>query len=287
MNIIVADSYEEMSEKAGHILVAQLLQKPESVLGLATGDTPLGLYRVLVKLHQQNRVSFASTTVFNLDEYIGVSKAHKQSYARYMQENLFDYLDINRNRCHIPNGDADDTERECLRYDLLLDEAKGIDLQILGIGRNGHIGFNEPGRCFKRSTHVVHLNEDTIRDNARFFKRIADVPKRAISMGIRTIMEAKQVMVLASGPDKAKAVKKMISGPITPMVPASILQLHANALVILDRAAASEILNEENKEEDEHNGGSDCQKCTWFTCQASYTGGKSCSGIQRRNLSVG
>lgn len=241
MNIIKVKDYKEMSKKAAHLFVGQILQKPDSVLGLATGSTPVGLYKELVRFYKEGMIDFEKVISFNLDEYLNLDPSHDQSYARFMKENLFGHINIKEENHHIPSGMARDHEAECLRYEALIADAGGIDLQILGIGRNGHIGFNEPDIKFEAVTHVVQLDEQTISDNARFFNHIDDVPKTAISMGIKTIMQSRGIILLASGIEKADAVAGMVSGKITPELPASVLQLHPNVTVIVDEAAASKI----------------------------------------------
>lgn len=241
MNIIVVKDYDEMSRKAAHLFVGQILQKPNSVLGLATGSTPLGLYRELIKFYKEGMIDFKNVIAFNLDEYLGLQPDHPQSYAKFMQDNLFKHINMQEDMQHIPSGTAGDIEAECDRYEGLIAQAGGIDLQILGIGRNGHIGFNEPDIKFEAITHVVHLDDQTISDNARFFNNIEDVPKKAISMGIKTIMQSRGIILLASGREKADAVAGMVSGKITPELPASVLQLHPNVTVIVDEEAASKI----------------------------------------------
>lgn len=241
MNIIVVKDYNEMSRKAAHLFVGQILQKPDSVLGLATGSTPVGLYKELIKFYKEGMIDFDSVIAFNLDEYLNLDPTHEQSYARFMEENLLRHINMKEENHHIPSGTATDFEAECDRYEELINKAGGIDLQILGIGRNGHIGFNEPDIKFEAITHVVQLDEQTISDNARFFSTIDEVPKTAISMGIKTIMQSRGIILLASGKEKADAVAGMVSGKITPELPASVLQLHPNVTIIVDEAAASKI----------------------------------------------
>ncbi len=241
MNIIIVKNYNDMSRKAAHLFVGQILQKPDSVLGLATGSTPVGLYTELIKFYKEGMIDFNDVQAFNLDEYLELKPSHEQSYAYFMQKNLFEHINIRPENYHIPSGTANYQEKECERYEALIAEAGGIDLQILGIGRNGHIGFNEPDIKFEAITHVVQLDEQTINDNARFFDNIDDVPKTAISMGIKTIMQSRGIILLASGIEKADAVAGMIGGKITPELPASVLQLHPNVTIIVDEAAASKI----------------------------------------------
>jgi len=241
VNIIVVKNYNEMSRKAAHLFVGQILQKPDSVLGLATGSTPVGLYKELIKFYNEGMIDFRNVIAFNLDEYLGLQPDHTQSYAKFMKDNLFEHINLDSGNYHIPSGTATDFEAECDRYESLIAQAGGIDLQILGIGRNGHIGFNEPDIKFEAITHVVELDDQTISDNARFFDNIEAVPKKAISMGIKTIMQSRGIILLASGHEKAEAVAGMVSGKITPELPASVLQLHPNVTIIVDEAAASKI----------------------------------------------
>ncbi|MDH8678711.1 glucosamine-6-phosphate deaminase [Fusibacter bizertensis] len=239
MNIIIVKDYEEMSRKAAHLFVAQILNKPNSVLGLATGSTPMGLYKELIRFFNEGMISFQSATAFNLDEYVGLEKEHPQSYWRFMQENFFTKVDLPVERQFIPSGVAEDIAAESYNYDKNITSKGGIDLQVLGIGRNGHIGFNEPDLKFEARTHVVKLDEQTIEDNARFFDDISMVPTLAISMGVKTIMQSRSIILLASGKEKGEAIKKMLSGNITPELPASVLQLHPSVTAIIDLAAAS------------------------------------------------
>jgi len=239
MRIVIARDYDQMSRKAACILAAQLIQRPESVLGLATGDTPGGLYRELIHLHGEGEIDFSRASSFNLDEYVGLGADNPQSYRYFMRDQLFDHVNINAGRTHIPDGTAGDIEVECLRYEEAILGAGGIDIQILGLGRDGHIGFNEPGRELNARTHHAHLNDSTIEANARFFANREEVPTSAITMGIGTIMAARRILLLASGPSKAEPVRGMVRGPITPELPASVLQLHPDAIVILDEAAAA------------------------------------------------
>lgn len=241
MNIIIVKNYEEMSRKAAHLFVAQILNKPSSVLGLATGSTPMGLYKELIKFYNEGMISFKQTVAFNLDEYIGLPKEHPQSYWRFMQDHFFKYIDMASENQHIPAGTSDHAKEEALRYDRAIAAIGGIDLQVLGIGRNGHIGFNEPDLKFEARTHKVMLDEQTIIDNSRFFDSIDEVPKSAISMGVKTIMQSRGIVLLASGEEKALAIQKMLSGKITPELPASVLQLHPNATAIIDLEAASQL----------------------------------------------
>lgn len=239
MRILIEKNYEEMSRRAAQILASQVTMHPSSVLGLATGSTPVGMYKRLVEMHSGGELSFRDVSSFNLDEYIGLDGRNPQSYRAFMENNLFSHIDMDQDRIHIPSGMTPDVESECLNYEKNIESLGGIDLQVLGIGHNGHIGFNEPGSNFEARTHLVDLDEVTIKANARFFEDVSLVPKQAISMGIKTIMKSRKVMLLASGRDKAEIIKEMIHGPITPSVPASILQLHQDLILVLDEEAAS------------------------------------------------
>lgn len=243
MRILVTDSYEAMSREAAKILAGQIWLWPDTVLGLATGSTPVGMYRELVRLHRDEGLDFSQVTSFNLDEYVGLGREDDQSYQAFMHKQLFDQVNIDVAKTHVPNGKAEDIGAECERYERSIREAGGIDLQVLGIGRNAHIGFNEPDDHFARQTHRVALKESTIRANSRFFEREADVPRYAISMGIGTILKARRILLLANGREKAQAVYDAVLGDITPEHPASILQFHPQAMLILDREAASLLPN--------------------------------------------
>ncbi|HHW73236.1 MAG TPA: glucosamine-6-phosphate deaminase [Firmicutes bacterium] len=240
MNVVVVANFDSMSAEVAKMVFAQIVRKPDSVLGLATGSTPLGVYSLLAEYHARG-TDFSRLTTFNLDEYVGLAPDHPQSYHWYMRENFFSKVNIKPDRIFIPNGMAEDLEAECLRYDELIKQAGGIDLQLLGIGSNGHIGFNEPGTEFGTTTHIVDLAESTIRDNARFFESIDQVPTRALSMGIKSIMQAKEVILMASGGSKADAVCAAVKGPVTTAVPASVLQLHPCVTFVVDQAAASRL----------------------------------------------
>lgn len=237
MNVIVVKSYDEMSKKAFEIMKATIKEKKNAVLGLATGSTPIGLYKEMIADHKACGTSYAEVSTFNLDEYVGLDYFSDQSYVYFMREHLFDHIDIKLENTNIENGKAADPAAECARYNALLAE-NTVDLQILGIGSNGHIAFNEPGTPFDSVTHVVDLTETTIKDNSRLFNSIDDVPKQAFTMGLSNIMSAKKILVLANGENKAKAVYGMVRGEITDNVPASILQNHADCTLICDEAAA-------------------------------------------------
>ncbi|MBR5152457.1 MAG: glucosamine-6-phosphate deaminase [Clostridia bacterium] len=232
MQFITVKTYEELSRKAANIIAAQIIQKPECVLGLATGSTPLGAYDGLVKKYQDGELDFSTVTSVNLDEYAGLDGTNDQSYRYFMDTNLFNKVNIDKAKTHVPNGCAEDLAAEGARYDALIAELGGIDLQLLGIGLDGHIGFNEPDDCFTKETHEVELDPSTIEANARFFASIDDVPTSAITMGMQAIMQAKKVLLIANGAGKKEIVEKSFFGPITPQVPASILQLHPDVTVI-------------------------------------------------------
>ena len=240
MKIIRAKDYNDMSRKAANIISAQVILKPESVLGLATGSSPIGIYEQLIKWYHKGDVDFGACTTFNLDEYRGLTPDHDQSYHYFMHKNFFDAVNIPDERINLPDGAQLDAERECKRYDAAIKAAGGIDLQLLGMGLNGHIGFNEPDSCFACGTHQVTLTESTIAANTRFFENEAQVPRQAYSMGMQAIMQAKRVLLIASGADKAEAIRNSFFGPVTPQVPASILQLHRDVIVIADEAALAD-----------------------------------------------
>ena len=239
MRIYREKDYNAMSRRAAAVIAAQVVSKPDCVLGLATGSTPIGAYKQLVEWHKQGDLSFAGVRSVNLDEYVGLAPTHDQSYRYFMQSNLFDHVDILPENTNVPNGLAGDAAAESARYEQVVRELGYADLQLLGLGRNGHIGFNEPCAEFPVATHLVDLTQSTIEANARFFASADDVPKQALTMGIGTIMHARSILVVASGADKADAVRKTVQGPVTPDVPASILQLHPNVTIIGDEAALS------------------------------------------------
>lgn len=239
MVIYSTKNYEEMSKKAANIIAAQVILKPAGVLGLATGSTPVGAYQELVKKYEAGELDFSQVTTVNLDEYKGLPGENDQSYRYFMNKNLFDHVNVDKERTFVPNGLEEDDKKECSHYDSLIESVGGIDLQLLGIGGNGHIGFNEPCDEFIKGTHQVGLAESTIQANARFFDKIEDVPRFAYSMGIGNIMSARKVLLVASGEGKAQAVYDSFFGPITPQVPASILQLHPDVVVVADEAALS------------------------------------------------
>lgn len=238
MKVIVCKDYAEVSAKAYEVMKEVVTSKESPVLGLATGSSPIGLYENMIKDHKESGVSYANVVTFNLDEYVGIDRDHEQSYYTFMHENLFKGIDINEENVHLPYGN---TEKECDEYEAAM-EGYHVDVQVLGIGGNGHIGFNEPGTSFDSTTHIVDLQERTIKDNARFFNDDMNlVPKQAITMGIATIMKAGKILLVASGENKADAVAGLVNGPITEDLPASILQKHDDVVVIVDEAAASKL----------------------------------------------
>ncbi|WP_137744215.1 glucosamine-6-phosphate deaminase [Robertmurraya siralis] len=238
MEIICVNNYDEMSERAAAMIADQIKHVPHSTLGLATGSTPEGLYRSLIQKNRQDKVSFKDVTTFNLDEYIGLSETDTNSYHFFMHSHFFDYIDIQHYNIHIPNGLANDLEQECENYEAKI---RNIDIQVLGLGLNGHIGFNEPGTSFLSRTHLVHLTESTRKANSRYFKTIEDVPERAITMGINTIMKSKKIILLVSGERKAEAVERLMNGEISEDFPASVLQRHPNVVLIGDKAALKKL----------------------------------------------
>jgi glucosamine-6-phosphate deaminase len=245
MEVIIADNYEKMSRISAGIIAAEIKKKHDLVLGLATGDTPLGTYKELVRLHEQEGLDFSKVITFNLDEYVGLAPLHKNSYNYFMKANLFDHININMANVYVPQGNTEDPEIFCNWYEEKIKEHGGIDLQILGIGRDGHIAFNEPGSSLASRTRVKALYKDTIEDNARFFDKEEDVPRFAITMGVGTILEARKILLIANGEKKADACVRFIEGPVTGMITASALQLHGHATVVLDEAAASQLTRKE------------------------------------------
>ncbi len=241
MRVIITENYEEMSKRAAKIIAEQIKRKPNSVLGLATGSTPLGTYKELIRMHREEGLDFSKVVTFNLDEYYGLAPTHPQSYHYFMFENLFNHININPRNVHIPDGLAKDIKAFCENYEEEIRRAGGIDLQLLGIGRDGHIAFNEPGSPLMGRTTIIALAEETIKDNARFFKSEAEVPRLAITMGCGTIMEARKIILLANGEGKADAIAATVEGPITSQITASILQMHPNAIIIVDEAAAMKL----------------------------------------------
>lgn len=241
MRIIVCENYDEMSRKAADILAAQVLLKPNTVLGLATGSTPLGMYSELVKKCEKGEVDFSQVKSFNLDEYYPIKRENEQSYYRFMHENFFSKININPENTNVPNGEVADAAEECKNYEKKIKESGGVDLQILGIGNNGHIGFNEPDTSLELYTHLTDLTEDTIQANSRFFESCDDVPKKALTMGIATICSAKMIVLLASGKNKARAVAELLEEGISTQMPSTMLKTHRNVIVICDHDAYSEV----------------------------------------------
>ena len=241
MKIIRTKDYEEMSRKAANLISAQILLKPDCVLGLATGSTPIGVYDQLVEWNKKGDLDFSTVKTVNLDEYKGLTRDNEQSYYYFMHHHLFDRVNIDEENTHVPNGKVENGDEECLRYEALIKSMGGVDLQLLGLGRKGHIGFNEPAADFPKITHCVDLTESTIEANKRFFASADEVPRQAYTMGIGTIMKADKILVVANGEDKADAVAAMVQGKINPEVPASILQLHNNVILVADEAALSKL----------------------------------------------
>lgn len=239
MKIIRAKDYSDMSRKAANIISAQIIMKPSCVLGLATGSTPIGTYAQLVEWYKKGDLDFSEVTTVNLDEYKGLDRENDQSYYYFMNDNLFSKVNIDLARTFLPDGMEPDSDKACADYNKIIADVGGVDLQLLGLGHNGHIGFNEPGMAFEAETHCVNLTESTMKANQRFFASMEDVPKQAYTMGIKTIMQAKKILVVVSGEDKAAIVKEAFFGPITPAVQASVLQLHNDVTIVADEAALS------------------------------------------------
>ncbi|MGA9173088.1 MAG: glucosamine-6-phosphate deaminase [Thermoactinomyces sp.] len=241
MQLIKAKDYQDLCQRAADVILKKVKGQMDVKLGLATGGTPQGVYRKLVEDVQRNRTSYRHVTTFNLDEYVGLPPYHPQSYHTYMNKNLFDFIDIPKQNIHIPNGMADNLEVECKRYERLIDQSGGIDLQLLGIGINGHIGFNEPGTSFRCHTHVVKLEKSTRIANSRFFSSLEEVPTHAITMGIASIMKSKEILLLVNGKRKAEALQRLIHGDVSEELPASVLKTHPNVTVIADEETLSSI----------------------------------------------
>lgn len=241
MIIYKGKDYQDVSRKAANIMSAQIIMKPDAVLGLATGSTPVGMYAQLVEWYKKGDLDFSQVTTVNLDEYKGISGDNEQSYRYFMNKNLFDHINIDKNKTFVPDGLEENSDKACAEYNAVISRTGGVDMQLLGIGENGHIGFNEPGAAFEKETHCVDLTESTIRANARFFDSMDEVPKQAYTMGIKNIMAARKILLVATGAAKAEALYKSLYGPITPNVPASILQLHLDLTVVADEAALAVI----------------------------------------------
>ncbi|MCD8341365.1 MAG: glucosamine-6-phosphate deaminase [Clostridiales bacterium] len=241
MKILSARDYDHMSRQAANLISAQVILKPDCVLGLATGSSPIGTYRQLIDWYQKGDIDFSQVRTVNLDEYVGLDAANDQSYSYFMRHNFFDHINIDLANTNVPCGVNPNAEEECARYDAVIRSMGGIDLQLLGLGPNGHIGFNEPDDHFPKSTHKVALTDATIQANKRFFAQESDVPRFAYTMGISDIMQAQRVVMVVSGAGKAEIVKRAFFGPITPQVPASILQLHKDFILVADEAALSRL----------------------------------------------
>lgn len=241
MEVVIKETYEEVSREAAGTVAKLVRAKPNCVLGLATGSTPLGLYRELIRMHKEENLDFSNVTTFNLDEYVGLPRDHSQSYFHYMHENFFKHINIKHSRINIPDGMAADIPAHCSAYETAIESAGGIDLQILGLGVDGHIGFNEPSSSLSSLTRIKTLTQQTIRANSRFFANENEVPRHVITMGVGTIFRSKHCLIVASGKGKAHAIRDTVEGPITAMVPGSALQLHAKCTAIVDAEGASEL----------------------------------------------
>ncbi len=241
MKVIVTKNYEEMSEKAAQLVIKEMKKKPDIVLGLATGSTPLGLYKKLIEAYKKGKIDFSEVITFNLDEYYGLAAEHLRSYNSFMWKNLFGKVNIKKENVHIPSGTVRDIKSYCRRYEEQIKKVNGIDLQILGIGRDGHIGFNEPPSSLSSRTRLVRLAKETIKDNAKFFHNKKEVPRYAITIGIATIMESREIILLASGKNKSEAVAKAIEGKMSKECPTSFLQKHSRVMFIIDKEAASKL----------------------------------------------
>ena len=239
MRVIIEKDYEAISRKAAEFVAEIVRNKPDCVLGLATGSTPIGLYKELIRMHKEEGLDFARVTTFNLDEYYGLTPAHDQSYHYFMHDKLFNYINVSPSNINVPSGAAPDVEASCARYEEMIEEAGGIDIQVLGIGSDGHIAFNEPGSSLASSTRLVTLTEETVKDNARFFETEEEVPRFAITMGVGTILETRKCLVLASGAKKAGIIAEAVEGPITSQITASALQMHPDTVVIVDEEAST------------------------------------------------
>ena len=242
MIIYAGKDYQDVSRKAANIMSAQIIMKPDAVLGLATGSTPVGMYAQLVEWYKKGDLDFSRVTSVNLDEYKGLSGDNDQSYRYFMDHNLFDHVNIDKARTFVPDGLEEDSDKACAQYNEIIRQTGGVDMQLLGIGGNGHIGFNEPGSAFESLTHCVALKEDTIKANARFFETMDDVPKYAYTMGIKNIMNARRILMVVSGEEKADIVCKAFTGPVTKEVPASVLQLHPDVTLVGDKAALHKLV---------------------------------------------
>jgi glucosamine-6-phosphate deaminase len=247
MKVIIASDYEEMSRIAADFIVESINSKPNSVLGLATGSTPIGMYKKLIEYYEKEKVDFSQVVSFNLDEYIGLQGDHPQSYRYFMDKNFFNNININKANTHVPSGISKDFKEECICYEKSIEEAGGIDIQVLGIGNNGHIGFNEPADELKVNTHITNLTKETIEANSRFFNNICEVPTAAITMGVGAIMKAKRIILLASGKAKADIIVRLVEGKIDTYIPASLLQVHQDVTVIVDEEAGALLMEMKEK----------------------------------------
>ncbi|MFC5651522.1 glucosamine-6-phosphate deaminase [Paenibacillus solisilvae] len=236
MELKFFDTISELDQYAAQLFATTLANKPHAALGLATGSTPVGIYGKIIEMYQRGEISFRDATTFNLDEYVGLPPEHDQSYAYYMKQHLFAHIDLPGKQAHLPKGTAPDLAAECKEYDRMLEE-QPVDIQLLGLGHNGHIGFNEPNGELQGGTHIVELKEETREANARFFGSLDEVPKQAVTMGVGSILKARTVLLVVKGADKAEIVKRALTGPITTECPASLLQTHANVIVLLDKEA--------------------------------------------------
>ncbi len=241
MKVLIVKNYEEMSKKAAEFMAELVNEKPEAILGLATGGTPVGMYKELIEMNKAGKVDFSKVTTVNLDEYVGLAGDHEQSYRYFMNTNLFNHINVNKDKTFVPNGLAENIEEECKKYDERIKELGGIDLQLLGLGGNGHIAFNEPDNHLVVGSHLTGLTQDTIEANSRFFESADEVPKTAVTMGLGGIMQAKKILLIASGEGKADAVEAMMNGKITTDCPASMLQMHRDVTIIVDEAAAAKL----------------------------------------------
>jgi len=241
MNIVIANNYQEISIQAARLVADQITNKKNTVLGLASGQTLIGMYQELINMFKRGKIDFSEVVTFNLDEYYGLAPEHPQSYYYYMWNTLFKHINIKKENIYLLNGMPENIKQECNQYEYLIQKNGGIDLQILGIGDNGHLGFNEPAIGLNSKTHLVNLSEETIQANSHYFNNIQEIPKQAITMGIGTIMKAKKIVLLASGRKKSHAIEKTINGPVSTEVPATILQLHPDVKLLIDKEAASQL----------------------------------------------
>lgn len=239
MNVVIVKNYKEISVRATQLVTDQIAKKKNTVLGLATGQTPVGMYQELVRKFQQGEIDFSQVVTFNLDEYYGLSPEHPQSYYYFMWDTFFQYINIKEENVHLLNGDTENIDGECQHYEYLIQKNGGIDLQILGIGDNGHLGFNEPAIGLNSKTHLVNLSEETIQANSQYFNNIQEVPRQALTMGIGTIMKAQKIILLANGRKKAHVIERTINGPVSTEVPATVLQLHNDVTLLIDQEAGS------------------------------------------------